>query len=566
MLAAIFVAVNVKSFSAMRDLIDITMVVKDSQIISQVEHVSKTKIRGILALLKQSGLLVTQIIEGGKTVRLVWAPGISNFGELRDRHDAYVNRLLTDNRIPMPIEMKSELVWMFDFDAKRQRLEMLDMIVGNIYKYLITLPGFNHRGKAVNYQNQQGYANRNNYPGPMQSQIPNPAGINPGYGNVNNVPRKHPYMNNNNSYQQAPPQYLESNRINQSGFPQNPRGFSNPHDSYNSKGMFNRNMNYSDNNYFSSDRNHYDSRSSQNYQQAGYGKSANNFVTPSYGHYNNNSNINSNRDNAYPPALYDQTSSYPPALYDQAQVYPNSDTFHQNVHRTLNRQQDNWNGNHQDISSKMFDSNSKSNMKSSNISYDQYQMLNRMDNSSKSNSDFQREYLNMNNNPSLNSSYPNTNSSRDLPLFNSRDDNSKSFSMNNNSKSFPDFPSKPEMNNGNFPYQSLDYSSFLTNNLNQMTLNPSSLDEQNGRFSANSHNLPNSDMSFNNISSETTFGTSGFSSSELPSHHDYILNGKISFSNESKDSKFNLPSETSVSISRFSIDDIITNENQNDEL
>lgn len=120
----------------MRDLIDISMFIKESNIISQIEHVSKTKIRGILALLKQSGMMITQVLEGGQYVRLVWADFVQSYYDLRSRHDIYLSQLLADNHVVVPIEIKSDIVWMFDEDIKFKRLEMIESLIQQLFSYV----------------------------------------------------------------------------------------------------------------------------------------------------------------------------------------------------------------------------------------------------------------------------------------------------------------------------------------------------------------------------------------------------------------------------------------------
>eukprot|EP01037_Dinobryon_pediforme_P033588 gene33588-39091_t len=80
------------------------MAVRDSNTITQLETVSKTKVRGVLALLKHGEMLVTHGAEG-EPVRLHLAPNINSFRDL-------------------PI-LKCELVWMFAEDVKAQRLDAM---------------------------------------------------------------------------------------------------------------------------------------------------------------------------------------------------------------------------------------------------------------------------------------------------------------------------------------------------------------------------------------------------------------------------------------------------------
>lgn len=104
------------------------MAVKESNHVSQLDSVSKTKVRGVLALLKHGELLVTQGSEG-EPVRLYLAYGINSFKELRERHDAFLNRYMIEHHLFIPAILKSELVWQVDDDMRFQRIEAMNKLV-----------------------------------------------------------------------------------------------------------------------------------------------------------------------------------------------------------------------------------------------------------------------------------------------------------------------------------------------------------------------------------------------------------------------------------------------------
>ena len=113
---------------AHRELIDMVMAVKDSGKISQLDHVSKTKVRGVLALLKHGELLITQG-EEGEPVRLYLAQGIGSFKDLRERHDSFLNRYMSEHKIFIPVILKSELIWQFDEATKLSRIDAIGKII-----------------------------------------------------------------------------------------------------------------------------------------------------------------------------------------------------------------------------------------------------------------------------------------------------------------------------------------------------------------------------------------------------------------------------------------------------
>jgi hypothetical protein len=85
-LACVYVAIKATETPAHKELIDMVIAVKESGRVTQLESISKTKVRGILALLKHCELLGTKHCELLDTqglveqnpVELVLAPGKAN--------------------------------------------------------------------------------------------------------------------------------------------------------------------------------------------------------------------------------------------------------------------------------------------------------------------------------------------------------------------------------------------------------------------------------------------------------------------------------------------------------
>eukprot|EP01036_Dinobryon_divergens_P027985 gene27985-36856_t len=136
-LACIFVAIMSSKTPAHRELIDMVMAVKDSGKITQLELVSKTKVRGVLALLKHGELLITQG-EEGEPVRLYLARGIGSFKDLRERHDIFLHRYISEHKMFIPAVLRSELIWQFDEATKLDRIKVLDTIVAQLQGFYAT--------------------------------------------------------------------------------------------------------------------------------------------------------------------------------------------------------------------------------------------------------------------------------------------------------------------------------------------------------------------------------------------------------------------------------------------
>lgn len=134
MLACIYVAITSTYTAAHRELLDLVMAVKDSGCISQVEHVSKTKIRGMLALLKHDNLLITQSMEG-QPARLCFAPDIQSFYDLRMRHDRFLERYMMEHHLFVPAFLRGELLWQIDEETYYHRMEGLNNLMKHVAEF-----------------------------------------------------------------------------------------------------------------------------------------------------------------------------------------------------------------------------------------------------------------------------------------------------------------------------------------------------------------------------------------------------------------------------------------------
>jgi hypothetical protein len=106
----IFTAVKCVSPIVHRVLMDMCCAVKDMQVVPGIENTSKTKIRGLFALLKAcQGLGIMS--EEGESVHLRLGDGINSFKDLKQRHDMFMSQILNHLRVVLPVEVKSQLLW-----------------------------------------------------------------------------------------------------------------------------------------------------------------------------------------------------------------------------------------------------------------------------------------------------------------------------------------------------------------------------------------------------------------------------------------------------------------------
>ncbi len=107
------------------------MDVKDAGFLSHVEGVSRTKVRGVLAILKQAEIIQKCGVVG-EAVQLYLDEKITNFGMLRERHDKFLKDYMLENFMNVPDEYKAELMWQIDEKKRQDRL----LIVGALVEQL----------------------------------------------------------------------------------------------------------------------------------------------------------------------------------------------------------------------------------------------------------------------------------------------------------------------------------------------------------------------------------------------------------------------------------------------
>lgn len=109
-LAAVYVAVQMAEKPAHREIIDMVMSIKSNPMFSNLQNISKTKIRGLLALMKHGKMLDAQGAEG-EPVKLSIPVGVTAFENLRAQHDKYLRTFSNEFQVPMDNEYWSEIVW-----------------------------------------------------------------------------------------------------------------------------------------------------------------------------------------------------------------------------------------------------------------------------------------------------------------------------------------------------------------------------------------------------------------------------------------------------------------------
>jgi hypothetical protein len=95
-----------------REIMDLLMLAKDSRVYgNDLMDVSKTKIRGVLSLVKNAHVVTASEPGEGESIQLFLGKDITLFQQFREKQDAFINKCCMLQHIFIPLSIKGELVW-----------------------------------------------------------------------------------------------------------------------------------------------------------------------------------------------------------------------------------------------------------------------------------------------------------------------------------------------------------------------------------------------------------------------------------------------------------------------
>jgi hypothetical protein len=119
-----------------RELMNAVVLVQGARILSQIEDISKTKIRALFCMLKNSRAMIKADGEG-ESVKIHFGKGITSFRQFRERQDSFINKCCTLQQICIPYEMKGDIIWQLDSVTMSLRVEELRLLEEAIQEFLL---------------------------------------------------------------------------------------------------------------------------------------------------------------------------------------------------------------------------------------------------------------------------------------------------------------------------------------------------------------------------------------------------------------------------------------------
>jgi hypothetical protein len=90
---------------------DLLMICKESRVIYGLEEISKTKIRGVLSLVKNAHAVIETDGCEGESIHLFLGKDIVLFQQFREKQDAFINKCCMLQHIFIPLAIKGDLIW-----------------------------------------------------------------------------------------------------------------------------------------------------------------------------------------------------------------------------------------------------------------------------------------------------------------------------------------------------------------------------------------------------------------------------------------------------------------------
>lgn len=131
-------AAKVAAPLAHRQLMDLVLAAQQARFLGEeIAVISKTKVRGVLALLKNAHSLDTSG-GSGESVRLYLGKGVVSFRNFREKHDSFVNRCISQQNFFLPVAVKAEVLWRGDEASISERLFMLEQLEPLLERFYTT--------------------------------------------------------------------------------------------------------------------------------------------------------------------------------------------------------------------------------------------------------------------------------------------------------------------------------------------------------------------------------------------------------------------------------------------
>jgi len=70
-------------------------------------------------------------------VRLRLSDGITNFQQLRERHDIFITQYMTEHHLFIPALLRTELIWQVDNEAKMIRIDAMNKLIEKLENFFI---------------------------------------------------------------------------------------------------------------------------------------------------------------------------------------------------------------------------------------------------------------------------------------------------------------------------------------------------------------------------------------------------------------------------------------------
>jgi hypothetical protein len=145
-----------------RQVVALTLAIKESGFFKNVEQVTKAKTRSLLAILKESSI-VMKYSQLGEAVQLYLDESVTDFAILRDRHDSFLMTFIAEQYLTVPEKLQNEIVWQVEGQVRQTRVQAIESAlktlqsIGNdilMKQPMIGMDGLDEQSSRNVYENE----------------------------------------------------------------------------------------------------------------------------------------------------------------------------------------------------------------------------------------------------------------------------------------------------------------------------------------------------------------------------------------------------------------------------
>lgn len=134
-----FACIKPTKCESIKALVDQVLYIKETNIIPELQGVSKTKVRGLIALLRQCDVVLIHHIDKDN-ILLVVNDDVHEFQEIRTRHDHFIESFMIKNKLYLSPDARKLVFWHLTAEEMKGKVQEMNSIISKVQNYLVDHP------------------------------------------------------------------------------------------------------------------------------------------------------------------------------------------------------------------------------------------------------------------------------------------------------------------------------------------------------------------------------------------------------------------------------------------